>query len=156
QAAVGPGSLEGFCRRMRGRLRMSFFPRDQAAPAASSGPVIEWEEPRCLLCGGGNCSLLVEAPDTTAGGTRLWFSVGQCQQCGLCFTSPRPSPESIAQFYPQEYRPHRTPTARLSESSGHKRKRKIHARREHRILSWRGRGRLLDFGCGGGSFLMRM
>jgi SAM-dependent methyltransferase len=28
--------------------------------------------------------------------------------------------------------------------------------KEHRVLSWRGPGRLLDFGCGGGAFLAHM
>jgi SAM-dependent methyltransferase len=135
---------------------MSFFPRDLAAPVASTGLVIEWEEPNCLLCASRNCSPLVEAPDTTAGGTGLWFGVVQCQECGLCFTNPRPSLESIGQFYPEEYGPHRTPARRISRSTHPKRKHKSHSRREHQILSWRGQGRLLDFGCGGGSFLARM
>ncbi len=75
---------------------MSFFPRDLAAPVAAAGPVIVWEEPSCLLCGGRNWSPLVEAADTTAGGTGLWFAVVQCQECGLCFTSPRPNTDTIS------------------------------------------------------------
>jgi SAM-dependent methyltransferase len=136
---------------------MSFFPRDLATPVASAGPVIEWEEPDCLLCGGRNWSSLIEAPDTTTGGTGLWFAVVQCQACGLCFTNPRPNSDTIGQFYPAVYRPHRTPRARPPKRGlpgwlG----RKDQPRKERQILPWHGKGRLLDFGCGGGSFLARM
>jgi SAM-dependent methyltransferase len=135
---------------------MSFFPRDLAAPVAAAEPVIEWEEPDCLLCGRRNWSPLVEAPDTTAGGSGLWFAVVQCQECGLCFTSPRPNAETLGQFYPAVYRPHRTSALRrrrwLPRWFGGKRPR----RKERQVLAWQGQGRLLDFGCGGGSFLARM
>src|SRR5262249_9129498 len=137
--------------------RMSLFPRDAAGRVAAAGPVIEWEESNCLLCGGRDWSALVEAPDTTAGGTGLWFAVVQCEACGLCFTNPRPTCETIGRFYPSIYRPHRTSTSRrrrrwlpiwlTTRRSRHK---------ERQELPWQGRGRLLDFGCGGGSFMARM
>jgi SAM-dependent methyltransferase len=138
---------------------MSFFPRDLAAPAAAAGPVIEWEEPNCLLCHGGRWAPLVEAPDIAPGGSGQWFVVVQCQDCGLCFTNPRPNPKTMVHFYPELYPPHQTPPP------GHKVGRRRHARlashwpracRERRELPWHGQGRLLDFGCGGGSFLKRM
>jgi 2-polyprenyl-3-methyl-5-hydroxy-6-metoxy-1,4-benzoquinol methylase len=136
---------------------MSFFPRDLAAPDAPSGPVIEWEEVACLLCGSRRWSLLVEAPDSTAGGTGLWFVVVQCHDCGLCFTNPRPNRDTINQFYPEVYLPHRTPRARRTRRRtppwlrfGHR------PRKERQVFPWHGNGRLLDFGCGGGSFLERM
>jgi SAM-dependent methyltransferase len=136
---------------------MSFFPRDLAAPPAAAGPVIEWEETDCLLCGGRHWSPLVEAPDAITGGTGLWFAVVQCQECGLCFTNPRPAVDAMGQFYPDVYHPHRTPNPRK-----HQRRRPHWLRPwrrpplERRALPWHGHGRLLDFGCGGGSFLERM
>src|SRR6266446_9097070 len=133
---------------------MSFFPRDVGAPAA--GPAIIWEEPACLLCGQRKAEPLVEAPDSTAGGTGFWFAAVQCQECGLCFTSPRPSAECMDQFYPKDYRPHRlrhrraaSPISRLGQAWHQPRK-------EYQTVGRRGRGRLLDFGCGGGSFLLKM
>jgi 2-polyprenyl-3-methyl-5-hydroxy-6-metoxy-1,4-benzoquinol methylase len=134
---------------------MIFMPHDLTADASPSGPVVEWEEPDCLLCGGRRWAAVVEAPDNTKGGTGLWFAVVQCQDCGLCFTNPRPSPTSIGQFYPSVYRPHRAPRARRS------RRFRLAApwprsARERQGLPWHGQGRLLDFGCGGGSFLERM
>lgn len=136
---------------------MSFFPREQAAPAEPAGPIIAWEETNCLLCGSSRWSPLVEARDNLPGGSGLWFVVVRCHDCGLCFTNPRPSPDSIGQFYPTMYRPHRLPNPRkrrpwLKHRAGSWQSLK----RERWPLPWHGEGRLLDFGCGGGSFLNRM
>jgi SAM-dependent methyltransferase len=126
-------------------------------PSASDEavPVVEWEEPDCLLCGGQQWTPVLEAQDSVPGATGLWFAVVQCLDCGLCFTNPRPSAASMSQFYPSAYRPHRLPR------SGGRRLWHLHSplrapRKERRSLAWHGQGRLLDFGCGGGAFLQRM
>jgi SAM-dependent methyltransferase len=134
---------------------MGFSPYEPSTPTAQSWSIVEWEEPACLLCGARNWSLLVEAPDMTAGGTGLWFAVVQCQECGLCFTNPRPSSTSIAQFYPAAYRPHQAPQARFAHRRPWSRQGR-RSREEVGLLAWHGKGRLLDFGCGGGSFLARL
>src|SRR5262245_55212988 len=67
---------------------------------------IDWEEIDCLLCGSGNWSPLVEAPDMGLAANGRWFMVVQCRDCGLCFTNPRPSPVTIGQFYQSDYPPH--------------------------------------------------
>lgn len=133
---------------------MSFFPRDLAAPSAPGLP-IEWEEAACPLCDGPRWAPLVEAPDTSWGEAGLWFAVVQCQDCGLCYTNPRPGPRSIGQFYPDVYRPHQYAA---------KRRQRVRSPRptwrrpcnERQVLDWHGQGRLLDFGCGSGSFLEQM
>jgi SAM-dependent methyltransferase len=133
---------------------MSFFPRDLAAPPPPAGPPLEWEDAPCQLCGSRQAALLVEAPDSGSG---LWFAVVQCQECGLCFTNPRPSPATIGHFYPPRYAPHGPPSPKPRPSFrpswlppwGR-------VCQERLYLPWHGRGRLLDFGCGGGSFLERM
>jgi 2-polyprenyl-3-methyl-5-hydroxy-6-metoxy-1,4-benzoquinol methylase len=134
---------------------MSFFPRDLAAPTSAPGLPIEWEEANCLLCGGRRWSPLVEAPDVGVSNTGLWFAVVQCQDCGLCFTNPRPSPKSMAQFYASLYRPHYCASR---ERHGQRRFRGgwLRSTKERSALEWHGAGRLLDFGCGGGSFLELM
>jgi SAM-dependent methyltransferase len=122
-----------------------------------SVPLVEWEEPDCLLCGGQRWTPVLEAPDCQPGGTGLWFAVVQCADCGLCFTNPRPSAASMTQFYPTGYSPHQLPDPaqekpwRLRFPSPWR-----GARQERRSLARHGQGRLLDFGCGGGSFLQRM
>ena len=69
---------------------------------------ISWDETACLLCGSDRRWPVVEAPDTSTGGRGLRFVVVQCEDCGLCYTCPRPDRRSIAQFYPTDYRPHRS------------------------------------------------
>ena len=136
---------------------MSFFPRDIVAPAATQAPVIEWEEPDCALCGSRHSVPLVEAPDVTAGGSGLWFVVVQCQECGLCYTSPRPNVETIGQFYPPVYGPHQSRPAHRQNKKHHWFG--SHPRRFQEKLLTASRiqgGRLLDFGCGAGRFLAHM
>jgi SAM-dependent methyltransferase len=117
------------------------------SPLALPTPVetgIRWDEPDCLLCGGDRRTPVVEAPDPTPGGSGLRFAVVRCDECGLHFTSPRPDVETIGQFYPSTYRPHRRPRER------------DHGPRFRRLSAALGRtapGRLLDFGCGGGALL---
>jgi SAM-dependent methyltransferase len=132
---------------------MGFFARDLEAPLTESTHGIDWEETGCLLCGGIRCSPLVEAPDRTRGSAGLWFVIVQCQDCGLCFTNPRPSLNSIGAFYQAGYRPHHLPENRKTRRwwSGWRR-----ANNERKVLNWHGEGRLLDFGCGSGAFLERM
>ena len=87
------------------------------------------------------------------------FAVARCVECGLSFTNPRPSPEAIGDFYPDDYRPHRRPRklreAGRSASAWGRWTGRRHPERDG-DLPWVGRGRLLDFGCGGGSYLKRM
>jgi len=136
---------------------MTFFLPKQLAVADQSGPKIEWEETACLLCGSRKWSPLVEAPDQAAEGAGLWFVVVQCHRCGLCFTNPRPNASSLAQFYHPEYVPHQTRNRSRPEKARFGFLGQSLRRREKKPnLGWHGRGRLLDFGCGAGSFLERM
>jgi 2-polyprenyl-3-methyl-5-hydroxy-6-metoxy-1,4-benzoquinol methylase len=149
-----------------------------SAQPAGTGSGISWDEPACLLCGSDRRWPFVEAPDTSAGSRGLRFIVVQCEDCGLCYTCPRPDRQSIGQFYPADYRPHRAKrdTRYETRDTGKKTSRvsclvsrvsstatwswitKLRGRPcvERRALPWHGQGRLLDFGCGGGSFLERM
>lgn len=124
-------------------------------PPSSSRRFFPWEEPACLLCGQYHSSLLIEGPDSRPDGSGLWFAIVQCQGCGLCFTSPRPTPDAIAQFYPESYEPHRAP-ARANAAPRNAVRRPRWSGDLRKSLPWHGQGRLLDFGCGGGSFLARM
>jgi SAM-dependent methyltransferase len=105
---------------------------------------INSEETTCLMCGRDEHETVLAAPDSP-------FRVVRCRRCGLHFTNPRPTLESIGEFYPPQYRPH----------SG-----QAHYQRPLRSwypLDWlqapahgANRPRLLDFGCGAGHFLAAM
>ena len=132
-------------------------PLVEPRPVEASNSAIRWQEVPCPLCGSPDWNPWLEAPDPNAEGDGLRFQVACCSDCGLKYTNPRPAPESIGRFYTRGYRPHRRPAqigkrlktwypfATLRGRAG-----------ERRSLAWRGQGRLLDFGCGGGSYLARM
>jgi SAM-dependent methyltransferase len=136
---------------------MGFSARDLETAPISSSRNIDWEETACLLCGGIRWSGLVEAPDRLPGNGGLWFMVVQCQECGLCFTNPRPSINSIDAFYPAGYNPHQLAKGRKPRRWWTRWPRWLgRSHNERKVLTWHGKGRLLDFGCGGGSYLERM
>jgi 2-polyprenyl-3-methyl-5-hydroxy-6-metoxy-1,4-benzoquinol methylase len=120
-------------------------------PAPIGPESVRWEETACLLCGNRRWQTLVEAQDKQAG-TELWFAVVQCLECGLCFTNPRPTTTCLDHFYPSDYRPHQT---KEEKPTLHRQLLK-RWRRPQAPLPWQGEGRLLDFGCGGGTFLQEM
>ncbi len=121
--------------------------------------VVAWDETPCPLCGQADATCIQEAQDPTpVAGEGLWFAVVECRHCTLRYTNPRPDVTSIGSFYPSDYKPHRRPRkiqlARPASWFG-----RLSGRSPERrgVLPWNGPpGRLLDFGCGGGSFLRRM
>jgi len=112
------------------------------------------------MCGRATDSVLLEAPDPLPpAGAGLMFAVVRCEYCGLLYTNPRPDARSISRFYPVDYHPHRRPAKMRHSRSvrpllGRLLGRPCSERRG--ALPWAGPGRLLDFGCGAGSFLKTM
>lgn len=135
------------------------LPRAVVDPPADSAAGVRWDDSPCPLCCAADEEPLFEAADPTPrpGEQALRFLVVRCRACQLVYTNPRPDADDIHRFYPADYRPHRP-------------RKPAHARRPHPferllgrptaerrgLLPWPGVGRLLDFGCGGGSFLKRM
>ncbi|CAN5375031.1 class I SAM-dependent methyltransferase [soil metagenome] len=129
-----------------------------AAPSATDRTTrIGWDECPCPLCGCESAPVVREGQDpNTVNG--LIFSVVRCPQCQLHYTNPRPDEASIGRFYPDDYKPHH-------------RTRKNNRTVDRSFFNWltgsdcperrgelpfKGPGKLLDFGCGGGTFLKRM
>jgi SAM-dependent methyltransferase len=136
---------------------MGLHPFGLESPAAARDTIVEWEECGCLLCGGRHWSILVEAQDPLPGEGGLWFAVVQCQECGLCFTNPRPSERCIAEFYRCQYPPLQVRAQRKARRWWRRFPpwRRWRDRRECGI-AWHGQGRLLDFGCGNGRLMARL
>jgi SAM-dependent methyltransferase len=123
----------------------------------SSKPVVAWEDVPCPLCIGRNSTPIIEAQDIHAGPEGLWFVVVQCDSCGTCFTNPRPDPASIGQFYTANYSPHQKHHQPATPKRWNPlRFLKGKPRVEKRPIPWHGQGRLLDFGCGSGAYMLQM
>src|SRR5262245_4832650 len=130
---------------------MNYSPSTLPCTTPPSGPLVDWEEVDCPLCDGTHWDPFVEAPDRAPGGSGLWFAVVRCRDCGLCFTNPRPSRENMARFVAPVVFPRR--------KAARKRRLRLPWDRPAEVqpvLPWHGQGRLLDVGCGNGTFLLRM
>lgn len=130
--------------------------RPVVAAAVHCRSEFEWEDAACPLCSGEYWSPVLEAHDPLSAGG-MAFTVVRCLDCGLCFTNPRPTASAIGQFYPADYRPHLPQASRepgfwrtLFPRSGPR------SMIRRQLVPRRARGRLLDFGCGSGTFLEEM
>jgi 2-polyprenyl-3-methyl-5-hydroxy-6-metoxy-1,4-benzoquinol methylase len=128
-------------------------------PAYTADAGVRWDESPCPMCAAADDEPLFEAADPTPppGEPARRFLVVRCRQCRLVFTNPRPDADDIRRFYPPDYRPHR-PRKPAPARKPHPFERLLGRPSAERrgALPWAGVGRLLDFGCGGGSFLKRM
>ena len=78
------------------------------------------------------------------------FNLVQCDRCGLNFINPRPNEEEIAPFYSTEYYSCQAGSLERFYSSF------LNSIVGRSILRNTERGKLLDIGCGSGSFLLAM
>ena len=136
----------------------------------------------CDLCGSDQSEQLLVGQDFLHGTKGQW-PVVKCIDCGLIFTNPRPAPESLAQVYPDDYNPYRQ---RKRKKINRRWKIRRWAMQHHwnyppgpgglfakifrflfilwtrfhyrnyDLFPWQGRGKLLDYGCGGGKYLNRL
>ncbi|MBI4245268.1 MAG: class I SAM-dependent methyltransferase [Planctomycetes bacterium] len=95
------------------------------------------------------------------------FQVVVCSECGLMRTNPRPTPQTIKIYYPNEYHPY---NLRIAKNGGLKLngnksevKQSLWKKVTNKYLNLDTRqipmvkpGRLLDIGCSNGSFLVPM
>jgi 2-polyprenyl-3-methyl-5-hydroxy-6-metoxy-1,4-benzoquinol methylase len=71
------------------------------------------ESVSCTLCGSNSSTLKVRQHDINLAQDERVFTIVRCNQCGLIYLNPRPSPSEIHVYYPTEYYP-------LEESSERK------------------------------------
>lgn len=96
----------------------------------------------CDLCGSDRYRVRYTKPDNWLRNTLYQFPIVECLDCGLVYVSPRPSPESMAAFYPPGYHDNRD----TAESN------KRYARQKAHLPKLEGK-RVLDIGCARGDFL---
>lgn len=111
-----------------------------------------FEEPGCCLCGSKDHQAVIEGRDYEAG-WRGPFQVVRCAGCGLVYTCPRPTLESLLlHYYPDDYLCYRP----MGHPLLHRLRMRIYHRPRHRALAAIApcaRPRLLDVGCADGKFL---
>jgi SAM-dependent methyltransferase len=91
------------------------------------------------------------------------FRVVRCRSCGLLRTNPRPTPEAMPHFYPDDYGPHQsTVVGEMADDHRSALRRRLAAwlqkatdTRSHPLPDLP-RGRLLEIGCASGAFLHGM
>ncbi|MEN6427792.1 MAG: class I SAM-dependent methyltransferase [Phycisphaerales bacterium] len=142
-------------------------PGDASASGSSQG--ITTQETPCGLCGSADAEVLFDAVDRLHD-VQGSFRYVRCRQCGLVYMNPQVTPECIGLLYPPEYAPHadgakaarkglRSLRERLSEIPfvGPMFRAATDPRALGPVLRELGAGkRLLDVGCGNGSFLNAM
>jgi 2-polyprenyl-3-methyl-5-hydroxy-6-metoxy-1,4-benzoquinol methylase len=89
------------------------------------------------------------------------FTVVKCRTCGLMRTNPRPTPETIGFYYPNDYGPYLgTQVRQTKPTSGIKRLIKLVVKRIFNLnttpLPSLAPGRLLEVGCASGAFMHQM
>lgn len=87
------------------------------------------------------------------------FTVVRCRGCGLMRTNPRPTPETIGFYYPDDYGPYVTTTVtRSKDSSWQALKDRVREllRLNVTALPALPPGRMLEIGCASGAFLQSM
>lgn len=129
-----------------------------ASPAAISTVAVE-DRPCPLGCPRDDRFVLVGWDRLSGGPGR--FAVVRCGSCGLMRTNPRPTPESIALYYPEDYGPYRGTRVNPSAPDTRIRRRlkwvahQVFRFNTQRLPSLRA-GRLLEIGCASGAFLHQM
>jgi SAM-dependent methyltransferase len=86
------------------------------------------------------------------------FTVVKCSKCGLVFTNPRPTPGEMDKLYPDNYLPYvLNPSTQESErNGGNNRLKNIFKTSMTFIPDLPPNSKVLELGCGNGSFLYRL
>ncbi len=149
-----------------------------------TNPTQGFEQVNCPGCGGEGGETVYTGRDWI-GQSDQPMCITCCATCGLCYTNPRPTPEALGRYYPQDYEPYQRQKGEIDRGVGlgaavrslilrdayaaptHQPRglAKMAARLLRHVrsadtlgfaIAYEGNGRLLDFGCGNGTFLRRM
>lgn len=113
----------------------------------------------CVLCHSEEREVVCTADDRLAGARCApagEFTLARCRSCGLVSLDPRPTPQEMAAYYPDDYH---TPSGSLGRLQ---RLAEAYRLRQHaEVVRWLARrrparGRLLDVGCGAGELLVML
>lgn len=113
----------------------------------------------CYLCGSGDYRHFTDAWDDLTGKPGTFHFV-RCKNCGLVYQNPRIKEEYIGQYYDDEYIAHRkkkdwglmTPLYNWAMGKHDRQKTRL----AERYVAITPTSRVLDIGCGAGTFLLRI
>lgn len=100
------------------------------------------EHVQCDLCGCNEYKQRYRLPDMWLWVNQFEFPVVECNGCGLVFVNPRPTQESMSQYYPKDYHQDRN-------SEEHQ----IRYRNQSKFIPDLNHKKVLDIGCARGDFL---
>lgn len=96
----------------------------------------------CDLCGADDYKVLYKKPDMLTWINNFEYPVVKCKNCGLVYVNPRPTQESMKNFYKNDYHGDREDAAHLARYDI-----------ESSFLPKLDNEKVLDIGCGPASFL---
>lgn len=106
----------------------------------------------CAFCGEDHHKIIFTAKDNRLHTVDQEFNVVICQKCGLIYINPQPSNEELNKFYPSDYyTPHSSWCDRLYTPIVNR----IFKRIIGEIKRIKGKGKILDVGCGTGLLLSK-
>jgi SAM-dependent methyltransferase len=118
-----------------------------------------FEQIRCYACGSRETDPLTTAQEDLTGKPG-WFSFVTCRQCGLSYQNPRLKLEHVIAYYDDEYIAHRKKTNWGPLTPFYERAMDKHDREKAALISRYVRldcnSRVLDVGCGAGTFLAKI
>jgi len=128
-------------------------------PSASPPDPAIFESIPCYYCGSSACTELLTAQDDLTGKPGNFHFV-TCDACGLAYQTPRIRVEHIPDWYDGEYIAHRKKTNWGVLTPFYNRAMDRHDREKDRLVSryvaLGPESRVLDVGCGAGTFLARL
>lgn len=115
------------------------------------------ESVTCNLCQHDEAALVFEVRDWLLNKPENTSRLVRCQNCGLIYQNPRPTPEEIGQFYPPEYENFEVDQEKNKSSRLMQRVMQYGINKRRRaVLREKTSGSLLDVGCATGIFLETM
>lgn len=106
----------------------------------------------CPLCKKSKRQFICRIPEAQ-GKIKDLFSLFRCQECGLVYVSPQPDTIEEQALYDDNF--YCTPSMRAPVLAGHIQE-FFHDRRRERLEKFRRPGKILDIGCGDGTFVRHM
>ncbi|MEW6100981.1 MAG: methyltransferase domain-containing protein [Candidatus Omnitrophota bacterium] len=112
---------------------------------------METEHIKCNLCGRDDYNLLFKSRDKILS-IGPEFNLVRCKNCGFVYVNPRPTPNSLQEFYPAQY--FARPFGSIKMTEGYKAFLSgVFRNRYAQIQRFKRKGAALEIGCGDGYFL---